>query len=194
MKTLLASGMGFSPVLPACPTVLAGSVVEGMADFAAVAWCGVAASQPPAISIALQHHRHSLKGIREHMCFSVNIPSSELLKETDYCGIVSGAKTDKTRDCGFKVFYGKLDKAPLIEQCPLNHACEVVQILNLGSHELIVGKIVETYISDECLTEGRPDVEKMKPFIFAGGGYYGLGKYLDKPFRAGTAINPVKAD
>ncbi len=188
-KRVLTHETGPVPILTACPTVLIGSKVDGKADFATVAWTGVAASVPPSISIALQHHRYTLKGIRQNMAFSVNIPSIDIVKETDYCGIVTGAKTDKASDCCFSVFYGKLATVPFIQQCPINHACEVVQILNLGSHELVVGRIVETHVSEECLTDGRPDALKIRPFVFANGKYFSLGEYLGDAFRCGSTIN-----
>jgi flavin reductase (DIM6/NTAB) family NADH-FMN oxidoreductase RutF len=188
-KIKIVPESGPLPILAVCPTVMVGANVNGKPDFATVAWTGVAASSPPSISVALQHHRYSLKGIRQNMTFSVNIPSADLVKETDYCGIVSGSKTDKTADCKFTVFYGKLESAPLIEQCPINHSCEVVQILNLGSHEMVVGRIVETHISEEFYTEGRPDAGKMRPFLFANGKYYALGELLADAFRIGSTIN-----
>jgi flavin reductase (DIM6/NTAB) family NADH-FMN oxidoreductase RutF len=188
-KKILTYETGPVPILTACPTVIVGSTVDGKADFATVAWTGVAASVPPSISIALQHHRFSLKGIRQNMSFSVNIPSIDMVKETDYCGIVTGAKTNKASDCRFTLFYGKLAAVPFIQQCPVNHACEVIQILNLGSHELVIGKIVETHVSEECFTDGRPDALKIKPFLFANGKYFSLGEYLGDAFRCGTAVN-----
>jgi flavin reductase (DIM6/NTAB) family NADH-FMN oxidoreductase RutF len=178
------------PILGAYPVILIGAMVNDLPDFTTVAWTGVAASIPPSVTIALQHHRHSLKGVRKHMAFSVNIPGTGQVRETDYCGLASGARVDKAADCGFTVFYGKLGSAPLIEECPVNHACEVIQILNLGSHELIVGKIVETFASEECLTEGRPDPAKVLPFMFVGRGYYSLGDYCGDAFRCGIEINP----
>jgi len=187
-KIILEYGKGPQPILTACPTVIVGALTDGQPDFATVAWTGVACSNPPHVSIALQHHRYSLKGIRQNMVFSVNIPSSEQVKETDYCGLVSGAKADKVKDCHFKVFFVKSEKAPFIEQCPLNHACEVVQILNLGSHELIIGKIVETFISEECVTAGRPDPGKIRPVLYAGMGYYTMGNPLGQAFSIGKEI------
>lgn len=170
------------------PTVLVGSHVDGIRDFAAVAWTGVAASTPASVSIALQHHRYSLKGIRQNMTFSVNVPSEDLVKETDYCGLVSGANADKVKDCGFKVFYGNLDTAPLIEECPINLECEAIHILNLGSHALVVGKVVETYINKECLSDGRPDISKVKPFIFGPGKYHKVGEAFADAFKIGNEV------
>jgi flavin reductase (DIM6/NTAB) family NADH-FMN oxidoreductase RutF len=181
---------GLLPILGAYPIIMVGANVDGKPDFATVAWTGVAASMPPSITIALQHHRYSLKGIRQNMTFSVNIPGIDLVKETDYCGLASGKRVDKAKDCGFTVFYGKESSIPFIEQCPINHGCEVVQILNLGSHELIVGRIVETHVSEDCLIKGRPDLSKVATFVLAGRSYYRIGEYEGDAFRCGIAINP----
>jgi flavin reductase (DIM6/NTAB) family NADH-FMN oxidoreductase RutF len=181
---------GRMPVLGLCPTIMIGVNVDGQPDFTTIAWTGVAASVPPTITIALQHHRHSLKGVRQNMAFSVNIPSSDLVKETDYCGLASGARIDKAADCKFKVFYGKNPNVPFIEQCPINHACEVIQILNIGSHELIVGRIIESHVSEECLTNGKPDLAKVKPFLYTNLKYYGIGEFLGDAFKCGIAVNP----
>lgn len=189
-KIKLEAKSGPLPILGFYPTIIIGTMVDGAPDFTTVAWTGVAASVPPSITIALQHHRHSLKGVRAHMAFSVNIPSADQVKEADYCGLASGARVDKGADCRFTVFTGGLKNAPFIQECPINHACEVVQILNLGSHELIVGRIVETHVSEECLTNGRPDPVKVKPIVYAGWGYYGVGEYLGDAFRCGVEINP----
>jgi flavin reductase (DIM6/NTAB) family NADH-FMN oxidoreductase RutF len=194
-KILLETGKGPLPILTAYPVIIVGANVDGKPDFTTAAWTGVACSVPPAISVALQHHRYVLKGIRQNMAFSVNIPSTDVVKETDYCGLVSGSKTDKAKDCHFHVFYGKNETVPLIEQCVINHVCEVVQILNLGSHELVIGRIIESHASEECLTDGRPDPEKTKPFMFLGGEYFALGKSVGKCFETGKSINPkIKID
>ncbi len=186
--------MGPQPMLWPHPTVLVGADVDGKADFAAVAWTGIAAGTPPAVSIALQHPRYSLKGIRRNLTFSVNVPSRELVRETDYCGLISGAKTDKVKDCRFKVFYGKTAGAPLIEQCPINLECEVLHILNMGSHALVIGKVVETHVSEDCLTEGKLDISKVKPFVFVPGKYYAIGEAFANAFSVGKEIKEIKED
>jgi len=42
--------------------------------------------------------------------------------ETDFCGIMTGKKTDKA--ALFEVFYGELKTAPMIRQCPVNMETE----------------------------------------------------------------------
>jgi flavin reductase (DIM6/NTAB) family NADH-FMN oxidoreductase RutF len=180
--------LGPQPMLWPHPAVLVGTVFDGRIDFATYAWTGVAASTPPAITVAVQHHRHTLKGILQNRTFSVNIPSENIVKEADYCGIVSGKDTDKVEDCGFSVFYGDTIGAPLIEQCPINMECEVLHIINMGSHALVIGKVVEVHFTEECMTDGRPDIDKVRPFIFGPGKYHRIGGAFADSFSIGKEI------
>jgi len=114
-----------------------------------------------------------------------------LVRETDYCGLVSGSKVNKAEVCQFGVSYGKLNNAPLIEQCPINLECRVVHILDLGSHSLFVGRVEETHVSDNCLTDGKPDVNKISPFIYArdpAREYLAFGHVLAKAYSIGEKL------
>jgi len=185
------------PLLFPHPTVMVGADVNGKPDFATVAWATIACGTPPCIAIALNRVRHSLKGIRENMVFSVNIPNTALVKETDYCGIATGAKYDKAKDCNFKIFYGEVAGAPFIEQCPVNIGCTAEHILKLGSHYLIAGPIKEILVSDDCMTDGKPDAGKIDPIIYMTypeGTYNKVGEFLGTAFRIGKEIKDIKDD
>jgi len=173
------------------PTVLVGTVYDGKENFAPYAWCGITGGDPPTLSVGVRHQRHTLKGIYQNMAFSVNVPSVDLLAETDYCGLVSGTQVDKVKKCNFKVFYGTLAIAPLIEECPVNLECEVVHLLNVGIHMLVVGKIVQTHVSEDCLTDGQPDILKIKPFVYSRGTtarYNAVGEVIGQAFDAGKKL------
>lgn len=173
------------------PAFLIGTTVDGKPNFMTAAWSGIAASNPPAITVGIRPHRHTFKGIRQNMTFSVNVPSVDQVKEMDYCGIVSGSKVDKVKACRFTLFYGDLETAPLIEECPVNLECKVTHILDLGSHQLVIGRIEENYVSEDCLTDGRPDADKIKPLVFApqrGRGYQVLGEAVARAFNVGREL------
>ncbi|MBM3154604.1 MAG: flavin reductase family protein [Chloroflexi bacterium] len=183
--------LGAATLVYPMPAFLVGANVDGKPNFMTVAWGGIANGEPPMVSVAIRHTRHTLKGITENKAFSVNVPSADLVKETDYCGITPGSKVDKVKVCGFKVFYGKLKSVPLIEQCPVNLECSVAHTLDLGSHVLIVGKIEETYVSEGCLTDGKPDVNKIKPFGYTmtpDNQYRPLGETIARAFNVGKEL------
>lgn len=173
------------------PAFLIGANVDGEPNYMAAAWCGILNSEPPMIGVGIRPQRHTLKGVQKNQTFSVNIPSESQMVETDYCGIYSGAREDKNTVCGFKTFYGKLETAPLIEQFPINIECKVVQELKLGTHILVIGSVEETHASEDILTNGLPDVEKLKPIIYSSGAerrYHGLGECLGQAHRAGMKL------
>ncbi len=183
--------IGPQPIIYPMPTFLVGANVDGKPNFMAVAWSGMANGSPPVITVALYYKRHTYRGIRENMTFSVNMPSTDMVKETDYCGITSGAKVDKVKVCKFDVFYGKLKSVPLIEQCPVNMECKVMHILDVGDHALVVGRIEEMHVSDECLTNGKPDINKIKPFAYITTPhlyYQAMGEVIAKSHSIGKEL------
>lgn len=177
--------LGPETLLYPMPAFLVGANVNGKPNFMTVAWCGIAAEKPPAVSVAMHKDRYTLKGITENETFSVNVSSSDMVKKVDYCGVYSGKNKDKSQI--FKTFYGKLKTAPLIQECPLNLECKVIHCLDLGSHTLVVGKIIETYITDSCLTGGEADPGKIDPLIYIPGtrGYHRLGEFIAPAFSIG---------
>ncbi len=180
--------MGPQTLIYPMPALLVGANVNDKPNFMVVAWGGIVNSVPPMISVAIRHQRYTLRGIRQNMTFSVNVPSTDMVRETDYCGITSGFKADKVEVCKFKVFYGKLGSAPLIEQCPINIECMVVHILNLGSHSLVIGRVEETHISENCLIDGQPDLSNIKPLIHAVGQYIAFGRVVAKAYSIGKEL------
>ncbi len=175
------------------PALLVGANVEGKANFMAVGGGGVTNADPPMIGIPIRHHQYTLQGIKQNFTFSINTPSADLIRETDYCGIVSGRTRDKVKDCNFTIFYGELETAPLIEQCPINLECSVADILDLGSHAFIIGEVKGTYINEDCLVEGKPDIRKINPMVFnlEAGEYTLIGNSIGKAFGIGRELKGV---
>ena len=95
--------------------------------------------------------------------------------ETDYCGLHSGFHEDKSNV--FNSFYGKLGTAPLAEECPINIECKLFQSVDCGSHLLYIGEVVEIYADKSCITEGKPDIEKIHPIIYSQSTYYNVWKW-----------------
>lgn len=177
--------------MPAMPVLLVGADVGGKANFLTIAWAGVACAEPLMVSVAIRHERHTMKGVKEGGVFSINVPSVEQAREADYCGIVSGAKEDKARRCSFSVFYGKVPGAPFIRECPVNISCTVHETLDLGTHSLVVGRVDETLVSEDCMTGGKPDAAKIRPIVFVNAPerlYRELGKPVGEAYRIGKEL------
>ncbi|MGA3206473.1 MAG: flavin reductase family protein [Syntrophales bacterium] len=167
------------------PMVLVGAVVAGRANFMAVGWVSRVNFNPPLMAVALGKSHYTNAGIHKNKAFSVNVPGIDLLEKVDYCGIVSGEKTDKSKM--FDVFYGELPGAPMIRECPLSLECRLVNTMDLPTNRLFIGEIVGAYTEERYLTEGKPDIKKISPFTLTmpDNNYWKIGENAGKAWSAG---------
>jgi flavin reductase (DIM6/NTAB) family NADH-FMN oxidoreductase RutF len=178
--------LGVKNCLYPLPTVLVGTLVDGKPNYITIAHVGIMDIE--SVSLGMNKRHYSNVGIRANKTFSINIPSTGLVKETDYCGLVSGKNQNKAAI--FKTFYGKLKTAPMIEQCKINMECELIKTVDFPNHDIFIGKIVNTYCDETVLTDGIVDFEKVQPIMFVMNdqSYYVLGKRLDKAWNIGKDL------
>jgi flavin reductase (DIM6/NTAB) family NADH-FMN oxidoreductase RutF len=168
------------------PATLVGANVENKPNYLVIAFCGVMNAHPPIISVSINQSHYTNLGIIENKTFSVNIPSADMAVKTDYCGLVSGAEVDKSGV--FTSFYGKLKTAPMIEECPVNLECRLIQTIDFDVDTAYIGEIVSVYTEDRFLTEGRLDARKIDPLLFAihERAYYKIGDYVGRAWNIGA--------
>jgi flavin reductase (DIM6/NTAB) family NADH-FMN oxidoreductase RutF len=170
------------------PVVLVGTQVSGKANFMTVGWCSRANANPPMIVCGIGNHHYTPGGIGETKTFSVNIPSTDLLEKCDYCGLVSGKKTDKSQV--FEVFYGSLGTAPMIRECPVTLECRLVQAVPLPTNTLFIGEIAGVYADERVMKDGKPDFPEIDPLFLTmpDNRYWTLGKYAGDAWKAGKKL------
>lgn len=159
----------------------------GKANAMTAAWGGICCSEPPCISVALRKATYTYANIMEKEAFTVNIPSENYVKETDYFGIASGKDVDKFEKMGLTAVRSDLVYAPYIEEFPVVLECKLVQSFELGLHTQFIGEIVDVKADESVLNEnGIPDIEKIRPIIYSPQRtYYSVGKELGKAFSIG---------
>lgn len=162
------------------PTVLVSCAgPDGKANIITIAWTGVVCSSPPLVSISVRPSRYSHGLIRETGEFVLNIPGLRHVKETDWCGIVSGRKTDKFKGTGFTQEKASEIRVPLIKECPVNIECRTRQVLNLGAHDLFIAEVLAVHYDEEVLDkDGSVCIEKAAPFTYNQGEYWSLGRKI----------------
>ncbi|MDR1771081.1 MAG: flavin reductase family protein [Hungatella sp.] len=161
-------------------TVLAGATVKGKPNYAAIGAYGVV-SQKPVLYISLKNSHYTTAGVMENGYFSVNIPSSDDIEKTDYCGTATGNKTDKSGI--FESFYDKAGNAPMIKECPVNYLCKVIQTIPIFDFTMFLGEIVAAYANDDCLENGKPDALKVSPTIMMDSGYFDIKNRVGSIFQ-----------
>lgn len=181
-KKKLGAKSFFYPMI----TTIVGANVNKKPNFVTIAFCGMIQYRPPLLYISSGKNHYTNIGIKENQTFSINFPSTDMAKITDYIGINSGKKIDKSTL--FDVFYGMLETAPMIDEAPLNHECKVERIIDFGStNEMIIGEITNSYIDEKCLINGKPDINKLRPILYSGydSSYIQIGDKIGQAFKIG---------
>lgn len=160
------------PVMVTCGTMEKPNVLT-------VAWTGILNTEPPMTYISVRPSRFSHDIIKENSEFVINIPTLELAKACDYCGVKSGKNTDKFKDMGLEIEPCLKVKAPMLVKSPISLECKVLNIQSFKTHDMFVAEIVNVNIDDKYLEEdGRLALEKAGLLAYVHGRYYTLGRDL----------------
>ena len=183
---------GPKAILPVVPIVLIGANVNNRPTYNVIGNFGVLRiSSPSTIYISTAKQHYTTQGIKENQSFSMNIPSAELVKATDYCGTVSGHEKDKSTI--FRSFYGVLRSAPMIKECPINFECKVIRYLSdvFSDGDIFFAEIFESYIEEEYLIASsiggcKADIKKINPVLLGSDWqYWVIGNTIAKAFNTG---------
>lgn len=152
---------------------------EGRDNVITVAWTGTVCSNPPMAYISVRKERFSHHMLMESGEFVINLTTEQLSRAADYCGVKSGRDTDKFKM--MNLHKGKASKVnvPILEESPVNIECQVTQVLELGSHDMFLAKVVAVDVDEAYIDRnGKFDLAKAAPIVYSHGNYFGLGKDL----------------
>jgi flavin reductase (DIM6/NTAB) family NADH-FMN oxidoreductase RutF len=181
------------PIILPMPVVLVGADVHGKPNFMTAAFVGLINMKPPMIACGLSPSHRTCDGIVTNQAFSICIPTSDMVKVVDWCGIASGHKEDKSDV--FTVFRGDTPAVPMIEECALCAECRLVQATPYGVDTLYVAEIVGVHAKEEFLVNGRVDWAKVSPllFTFPDSSYWKLGDRVASAWKIGRDYQSPKA-
>lgn len=164
------------------PAVMLSCKREGeKPNIVTVAWAGTICSDPVMLSVSIRKERYSHDIISETGEFVVNLTTKYLCRATDYCGVKSGRDVDKFKEMNLTPCESKNIKAPGISESPVNIECKVVQVQELGSHDMFIAEVVGVNVDEKYLDEsGKLDLKKAELVAYSHGEYYELGEKIGK--------------
>jgi flavin reductase (DIM6/NTAB) family NADH-FMN oxidoreductase RutF len=168
-------GALLSPV----PVVLVTSAYGGKQNVCTVAWTGILNTKPAKLYISVRPTRLTHELISKSREFCINLPSSNLVRIVDFCGVKSGRDIDKLKVLAITPEKSKVVACPSIAECPVSIECRVTDVVPLGSHDMFIAEIVSVGVEEKLLDEeGRLRLEKAGLFAYSHGAYFTLGKKI----------------
>lgn len=159
------------------PPVLVTVGVGDETNIITIGWTGILSTHPPRTYISVRPERHSHGLLRRHGEFVINLTTVAMAREVDYCGIYTGAKVDKFKECRFTRAESAEVAVPSIAECPLSIECRVIEVKESGTHDVFVADIVGVSCDESMLDgEGRLCFDKANLLAYAHGEYFALGE------------------
>lgn len=176
-KIAWKAGTMLAPVPPAlisCGTLQKPNVMTA-------AWTGVICTEPTLVYVSIRPSRLSNELIRQTGEFVINVPTVELAKAVDLCGVKSGRDVDKFKLAGLTAEKCSVVSAPQVAQAPISLECKVKEITSFGTHDMFLAEVVAVDADDKYLDGNSAlRLDKAGLLAYAHGFYYALGKKIGK--------------
>lgn len=144
-----------------------------------IGWTGIINTHPPMTYISVRPSRYSYNIIKDSKQFVINLTTSSMCKQVDFCGVRSGKDINKVKKCGFHISKAKKIDVPIIEESPVSLECIVKDALNLGTHTMFISEIVGVDIDEKYIdSKGKLNLQQSGLMAYSHGEYFALGRKL----------------
>ncbi len=147
-----------------------------------IAWTGTVSSDPAMCYISVRPGRHSYDIIKRNGEFVINLTTKNMARVTDWCGVRSGRKYDKWKECKLTKGEAKVVKAPIVMESPVNIECKVKEVIELGVHHMFLAEVVNIRVDEKHMNKytNAFDLAGANPLVYCHGNYFELGKKIGK--------------
>ncbi len=166
-------------ILGPLPAVLISCGTMEHSNIMTAAWTGIINTHPAMTYVSIRPERHSYSMIKESGEFVINLTTSSMCKNVDFCGVKTGKKTDKFSHCSFHREEASKVAAPLVKESPLCLECRVVEIKHLGTHDMFIATIEAVDIEERFIdSKGKLNLQQAGLMAYSHGEYFSLGRKL----------------
>ena len=160
---------------------------NGVPDAMNAAWGGI--SDDNEFMLCLSKGHKTVKNLLGTGAFTVSMGDADHIKQCDYVGVESGNKVpDKLEKAGFTVTRSTLVNAPVINELAVCIECTVKKYD--PETGMLLGKIVNVSVDENCMMDGRVDITKVRPVIFDpfNSAYHVVGEKVGNAFKDGLEL------
>jgi flavin reductase (DIM6/NTAB) family NADH-FMN oxidoreductase RutF len=151
---------------------------EGQLNVAPFSYFNAITNQPPLLGISINSRRgepkDTLRNIERTAEFVVNTVDESLGPRMVQTSGEWPEDVDEFRLTALTPIPSDLVKPPRVGESPVSMECRLHRIIELGATHFVVGEILRAHVKDEVLTDGRVDIQKLRPLGRLGGDGYSV--------------------
>ena len=183
--------LAVQPYLFPMPTYMIGTYNEDdSVDVMMMAWGGICDMKMVALNLEADHK--TVANLRKRNAFTLAVPGTDTLRESDFLGIASSNKmADKFERTGLHAVKSEKVDAPVIEEYPLTLECKVIEFQDQPYGLRILGEIVGVLADEKVLDEkGKINAGELHAFAFdqMRHDYYAIGEIVGRAWHSGADL------
>ena len=165
-------------VVPRPIALITSLQANGKTNMAPFSWFNIVSGSPPLLSVSIRYdddkQKDTSRNILREKEFVVHIISYDFLEKADKTSINLGPNESELNYAHFELIESSLIKTPGVKEAKIRMECQYIHHLNLGSSDLIIGKVVSFHIDNRIYLDGKISFEELKPVARLSGKRYGL--------------------
>jgi flavin reductase (DIM6/NTAB) family NADH-FMN oxidoreductase RutF len=151
-----------------------------VANLAPHSFFTVASVNPPVVQFTSVGRKDSLRNIEDTGEFVVNLAPEHLFEQINATATDFPPGVSEFDAVGIAREPSRLVKPPRVAASPVVLECELHSTVRLGDSTVVFGRVVHAAVSDAVMTDGLPDVRKLRPLSRLGKDEWGtIGEVLE---------------
>lgn len=150
----------------------------GVLNVAPFSYFNAITNQPPLLGISINRRggvpKDTARNIEQTGEFVVNTVDEALGARMVEASGEWPEDVDEFALTGLTPVASDLVRPPRVGEAPVSMECRLFKLVELGATCFAVGEILRAHVKDEVVTEGRVDIEKLRPLARLGGDAYSV--------------------
>lgn len=143
---------------------------------------------PPYAGVLVSPERYTYKVLKRSRYFTINVLDFKYSEQVSFIGNISKRfLPDKLERCGLK--FAKRDGYSYVEEASAYILCEREREVEIGDHDLFIGKVIDVFATDAF--DDLWNLDKHKPLLYMGS-TSGKGYSITRIFQTSSGLLKVE--
>ncbi|CAG6397068.1 flavin reductase family protein [Streptomyces cocklensis] len=140
----------------------------GTDNLAPHSFFSISCVSPPVVQFTSVGRKDSVRNVEETGQFVVNLAPEHLFEEINATGTEFPHGVSEFDEVGIAREPSLRVKPPRVAASPVALECELHSTVRLGDSTVVFGRVVHAAVSEAMMTDGHPDVHKLRPLARLG--------------------------
>lgn len=149
---------------------------EGKLNAAPFAYFNAVAHKPPLVMVSITYRdgkkKDTLRNVEATREFVVNMVNEDIAEAINICAGSYEYGVNELEKAGLTTLPSRIVKPPRVAESPGALECRVHQIIDLGTHNLILGEVVMFHLRDDLFQDETVNVHRLRPIARLSKNYY----------------------